>query len=278
MTTKIPVTVLVQTKNEGIGIAACITALRDFDEVIVVDSLSEDATKQISESLGATVVDFAWNGTYPKKKQWQLENVSTRHEWVLFIDADETPSTELISELREIFAERPACSAFDIDLDYVFARRLLRHGHRVTKRALVRRASTAFPEVDDLEAPGMGELEGHYQPVVDGQVRHLEGRILHNDLDPVSSWFARHNRYSDWEAHLRVRNDVREDVRRTRTLKGRLFDKVPFKPLIFFVYCYVLRRGFLDGRAGFDYAFALAAYYWQIGLKERELRATNVAG
>lgn len=276
---KLPITVLVQTKNEEVGLSACLSGLSDFDEVVVVDSMSDDRTAAIATESGFRVVNFAWDGRYPKKKQWQLNNVETRNEWVLFMDADETPTRALISELQVVFAQHPpSVGAFDIDLDYVFAGRLLRHGHRVTKRCLIRRGAAWFPEMDDLSVPGMGELEGHYQPEVSGSARRLKGRILHNDLDPVSSWFARHNRYSDWEAHLRQRAAARSDVRRARTLKGRVFDAVPFKPLAFFIYSYLLRAGLLDGRAGFDYAFALSAYYWQIGLKERELRSKEVRG
>lgn len=272
MSSKIPISVLVQTKNEEVGIAACLEGLSDFDEVIVVDSDSTDRTVEIAQAHGARVVSFTWNGRYPKKKQWQLENVTTRHEWVFFIDADEVPSEKLKAELRELTTSAQDVAAIDVDLDYVFAGRTLRHGHRVTKRCVVHRDRVQFPEMDDLGAPGMGELEGHYQPRADGPVLKASERIVHNDLDPVSSWFARHNRYSDWEAHLRARLEVRSDIARLRTLKGRLFDKLPAKPLAFFFYCYVFRGGFLDGRAGFDYAFALSAYYWQIGLKTRELR------
>lgn len=275
MSGKIPITVLVQTKNEEVGIAACVRALHDFGEVIVVDSDSEDDTKQIATECGAQVVNFTWNGDYPKKKQWQLDNLKTQYEWVLFIDADETPTTELISELRREFPSdraQPAGAAFDIDLDYVFAGRVLRYGHRVTKRCLLHRSRARFPVVDDIGLPGMGELEGHYQPVADGIVRRLRGRILHNDLDPVNSWFARHNRYSDWEANLRMNAALRNEIASKRTWKGRVFDAVPFKPLMFFTYAYVLRAGFMDGRAGLDYAIALSTYYWQIGLKIREQR------
>lgn len=265
-------TVLVQTKNEEAGISACLSGLVDFDEVIVVDSDSSDHTKDIARSHGASVVNFSWDGKYPKKKQWQLDHVDTKHEWVLFIDADESPTEELTRELRELFsAAAPEEVAFDIDLDYVFAGRLLKHGHRVTKRCLVRRGFVVFPVVDDLDAPGMGELEGHYQPVPSGATRRLRGRILHNDLDPVATWFTRHNRYSDWEAHLRVDRRVRSEVAARRTFKGRVFDAIPAKPLLFFAYAYVARAGFLDGRAGLDYALALAMYYWQIGVKTREL-------
>lgn len=268
----IPVTVLVQTKNEELGLETCLSALTDFDEVIVVDSNSTDRTKQIALDCGATVVNFTWNKKYPKKKQWELDNVVTKHDWVLFIDADETPNAELIRSLFEFSRTQLwSAAAIDIRLDYVFGGRMLRHGHRVVKRALVHKDRVQFPVVDDLDAPGMGELEGHYQPEAQGQIRTMPGRIRHDDKDPVRTWFDRHNRYSDWEAYLRTNNAVKSAIGRRRSAHGRVFDKVPFKPLAFFLYAYVIRAGFLDGRAGFDYAIALSTYYWQIGLKLREI-------
>ncbi|MDR6414876.1 glycosyltransferase family 2 protein [Pseudarthrobacter sulfonivorans] len=275
---KLPISVLVQTKNEEVGIEACLMGLGDFSEVIVVDSDSTDRTVEISSSLGFSIVNFTWNGEYPKKKQWQLDNVVTKHEWILFIDADEVPTHGLLQELRSLIPELQAKvnAAYDIPLDYVFAGRILKHGHRVFKRALVNRALVAFPVIDDLAAPGMGELEGHYQPTAIGNVPKLLGRILHDDKDPVRTWFERHNRYSEWEAFLRTHPAVREAAAQRRTPQGRLFDKVPFKPLFFFLYSYLGKHGFRDGRPGFDYAFALASYYWQIGLKVREIERTNI--
>lgn len=266
---RLPVTVLVQTKNEEAAIARCLEALREFDEVIVVDSNSEDDTAAIARGVGAVVIPFTWDGAYPKKKQWQLENVAVRNEWVLFLDADESPSTKLIDAIRTfVSATDPDTAAARIQLEYHFAGRALRYGHRVYKTVLLRRGRAHFEPVDDLDIEGMGELEGHYQPVCDGAVRTLHGLLRHDDPDPVRTWFDRHNRYSDWEAGLRTLQ--RPSVNRSH--QGRLFDRVPLKPLLFFAYSYVIRGGFLDGRAGFDYAFALATYYWQIGLKVRELR------
>ncbi|MBX7444914.1 MULTISPECIES: glycosyltransferase family 2 protein [unclassified Arthrobacter] len=271
---KLPVSVLVQTKNEEIGIGLCLDGLSDFAEVIVVDSNSSDSTVQIVEDRGIKVINFTWNGKYPKKKQWQLDNVTTQYPWVLFIDADETPTPELIEELRSrlIELDTQRYSAYDIPLDYVFSGRVLKHGHRVFKRALVQREKVSFPVINDLDAPGMGELEGHYQPAVSGSVCRLDSRLLHNDHDPVRTWFDRHNRYSDWEAYLRTNPAVREAAANRRTRQGRIFDVVPFKPFLFFLYSYLFKQGFRDGQAGFDYAFALASYYWQIGLKVREAR------
>lgn len=271
---KIPITAMIQTKNEAPSIVRCIRNLDAFSEVVVVDSDSTDGTPDLAAASGARVVNFTWDGQYPKKKQWQLDNVVTENDWILFVDADEMPSAALVRELAAAGPRLadPSAAAADIRLLYQFSGRYLRFGHRVVKRALVRRGRVSFPVVDDLNYPGMGELEGHYQPVADGGVLSLRSRMIHDDTDPVRTWFDRHNRYSDWEAHLRIEKEVRATVAADRSRQGRIFDQVPYKPLVFFAYSYLVRLGFLDGRAGFDYALALAGYYWQIGLKIRELQ------
>lgn len=274
---KIPVSVLVQTKNEEKGIASCLAALADFDEVIVVDSNSTDRTAELAKEAGATVINFTWDGKFPQKKQWQLEQVQTRNEWLLMLDADEFPTPELARELRSI-AEDPAevRVAFDLPVAYHFAGTGLRYGHRVVKRSFLRRGRNAFRNIDLLHLPGMGEVEAHYQPEPSGPVGRTSALLVHNDMDPVRTWFDRHNRYSDWEAYIRTHPETRGRVRESKSSQGARFDAVPLKPLVFFLYSYVLRRGFLDGRAGFDYALALSAYYWQIGLKSRELQRAQI--
>lgn len=277
MAEKIPITVLVQTKNEEAGIAKCLAALRDFSEVVVVDSNSTDTTPEIATSMGVMLVNFTWNGIYPKKKQWQLENIETKNDWVMFIDADEFPTPALLAELRSRggeMAER-VFAAYDVPLEYVFAGKTLVHGHRVVKRCLLDRTRCRFVAIDDLDAPGMGELEGHYQPVAEGRTAKLHAKLRHDDQDPVRTWFDRHNRYSDWEAFLRTNPRIQTEAAKRRSAQGKLFDKVPFKPLGFFVFAYFVKAGFLDGRAGLDYAFALSSYYWQIDLKVRELRRNS---
>lgn len=275
---KLPITVLVQTKNEEAAIARCLDSLTDFDEIIVVDSESEDRTKELCEEKSVSVVDFRWNGAYPKKKQWQLDNVATKYDWVLFLDADEMPTRDLVRELYSIFStshDRNNVTAYDIPIRYVFAGKTLQHGHKVVKRALVRKDRTHFPDIDDLDLTGMGELEGHYQPETDGIALRLSAPLFHDDPDPVRTWFDRHNRYSDWEAGIKTRQSARTKVRTRKTIQGRAFELFPLKPLLFFLYSYVFRRGFLDGREGFDYALALSFYYWQIAVKVREIMRTR---
>ena len=269
---RLPISVLIQTKNEALGIADCIHSMSDFDEVIVADSCSTDDTQKIAAECGAKVINFDWNGAYPKKKQWMIEQGGARNDWLLIMDADERVTPEMLAELHARLEEMKhgTYGAYEIPIAYVFNGRELKHGHKVYKRTLLDRRRTTYPAVDDLGAPGMGELEGHYQPVIDGEIGRFEGAIYHDDQDPIRSWFDRHNRYSDWEAYLVTHPEVRAQVDSLRTGGGQKFAKVPFKPLAFFVYDYVVRQGFRDGRAGFNYAFALSWYYWLISVKVRE--------
>ncbi len=98
---KIPVSVVIPTKNEEAGILECLASVKAFEQVIVVDSESPDRTQPLSRSAGAEVVNYHWDGAYPKKKQWCLDNLDLRHDWVLFIDGDERPSAALVSAIRE---------------------------------------------------------------------------------------------------------------------------------------------------------------------------------
>ncbi|MFF4248816.1 glycosyltransferase family 2 protein [Streptomyces sp. NPDC001822] len=269
---KLPIAVAIPTKNEGLNIAEAVkSVLGHFEAVVVVDSHSTDDTAKIAEECGAEVVTYTWDGGHPRKKQWCLENVRTDLDWILLLDGDERLSPGLLAELRRIFADpaAPKPAAYDIPLGYWFSGKRLRHGYTIRKRSLTDRTRCHYPEVGDLAAPGIGEVEGHYQPVA-ATAEALSSPIEHQDLDPVTAWFERHNRYSDWEAWLEHHPDVKEQVRKVKSRQGQLFHKAPFKPLVSFAYMYVYRRGFLDGRAGLDFALAMSFYRWQIALKSRE--------
>lgn len=274
----LPITALVLTKNEERAISGCLASLWAFDQVVVVDSGSTDRTVEVAEAMGVETVQFSWNGRYPKKKQWAADHPAVRNDWVLHVDADERVTADLEHELRLLFAgghEAVPFAALDIVLDYHFAGNPLRHGHRVTKRSLVHRQRAAFPEVGDLGLPGTNEVEGHYQPQSHGApVASMQARLTHDDPDPIGSWIARHNFYSDGEAAMRQKSGLKDEIAAARSRQGRLFAAVPFKPLAFFGYSYLARGGWRDGRPGFDYAFALSWYYWLVGVKTRELKAT----
>ena len=274
----IPVSVIVMTKDEERDLPECLASLHRFGEVFVVDSGSSDRTSEIARDNGVFLINFEWNQRYPKKKQWCLENLPFSHTWVLYVDADERMTPELAAEIEghirgRVQDQEANYLGFYVGLDYVFLGRVLRHGQRIYKLVLHDRTRSHFPDYDDLDADNMWEVEGHYQPVVEGRVGTLRARLIHDDHDSLYEYFARHNRYSDWEAVLSKKDahvGRAQAQAGTRTHAANIFAKLPFKPLIFFLYSYVLRGGFFDGTAGFHYAIAKSFYYWQIGLKKKE--------
>ena len=96
-----PLSVLVPVNNEAANLRDCLASVSFAQEIVVVDSGSTDGTQAIAEAAGARVIQFAWNGKLPRKKNWALENVPWQHEWVLIIDADERITPELEREIRQ---------------------------------------------------------------------------------------------------------------------------------------------------------------------------------
>lgn len=273
----IPVSVVVMTRNEAANLPVCLAALGRFAEVFVVDSASTDGTAEIARRCGAQVVPFCWNRAYPKKKQWCLDHLPFRHDWVLFVDADELVTPELAEEIGALMVAGPRCAGYFVEGRPVFLGRPLRFGFRNRKLALVDRRRARFDPADDLDVAQMWEVEGHYQPRLDGAAGRLSRHLWHWDRKPLFHWFDRHNRYSDWEAALRGSGTLAVLARHEavpRRVGKWLLKRVPFRALGVFLYGYVIRLGFLDGRAGLDFAVARAFYYWQVGVKQRALART----
>jgi len=262
---KIPISVLIMTRNEARRIERCLAALSDFNEIVVVDSSSADATKILSEVAGAKVVNFVWDGRYPKKRQWCLGNLSLAHDWVFFVDADEIITPELIQEIRALDFK---ATGYFIRGRYIFEGAALRRGLRNNKLALIDRRKIEFPVIDDIGAPGMGEIEGHYQPVLKkecaGAIGQLKNELLHDAYDNAASWRERHARYAAWEIEMDRRKAWPQEPRRTRKVLKAIFKLSPARSLVAFAHCYILKLGFLDGGRGFRFAKSRYDYYQMI--------------
>lgn len=261
----IPVSVIVATLNEESRIGRCLEALAAFDEVFVVDSGSSDRTATLAAQAGAKVVRFCWDGRYPKKRQWCLDHLPSRHEWIFFVDADETVTPALTAEIGRMFAKKPARDGYFIKGRYVIDGKILRFGLNNNKLCLFDRRRFVFPAVDDLDLPGMGEIEGHYQPVARDKpvkIGQLSASLLHHAYD--ENWEARHRRYAAWEAGMNRKNAWPADPVRWRQAIKRLFRALPGRSLIAFLHCYVGKGGFLDGKNGLRFAVSRLHYYAMI--------------
>ena len=168
---KTPVSVIVPVKNEADNLTRCLPALDWADEVFVVDSQSTDATAEIAERFGARVVQFHFNGRYPKKKNWALDNLPFRNEWVLIVDADEVVGTELAREIADRIV-RDEADGYYLNSRYFFLGRHIRHcGYsscwnlRLFKHGLGR-----YEKIPDGTGGRAGDNEAHEHVELEGRV------------------------------------------------------------------------------------------------------------
>ncbi len=259
MSATIPVSVILVTKNEAHRIAECLAHLTSFDDIWVVDSGSRDATADIAKSHGAQIVNFTWNGQYPKKRQWCLDTISTRYSWILFIDADEIVTPELVDEIGSVVKSNPSEAGFFITGRYRIGGKILRFGLPNQKIVLMHKDRMEFPVVDDLDIPGMGEIEGHYQPVLKQDHAHLKigqlkSMMIHDALDDMRAWNFRHEKYARWEAGMNKKDAWPKDPIQWREMVKLYLRRSRFRAEIMFFVGFILKCGYLDGKNGLFWA------------------------
>ncbi len=262
-TNKIPVSVVVVTFNEAQNLARCLCALEQFDEVLVIDSQSTDATAEIAKSFHVPCINFVWNKKYPKKRQWVLDNIPLKHDFVFFVDADEVITPKLRDEIGRLDF---SCAGYFVKGAYVIDGKILRYGLHNNKLCLFHKGMMEFPVVDDLDIPGMGEIEGHYQPVLKDTapitaIGQLKNPLNHYAMEDMGRWMDRQNKYTMWHKEIVGRNALPRDHSKPRRMAKRILFHTRFGAFAAFVLCYIVRRGFLDGRAGFNRAKSIYDYY-----------------
>ena len=285
MRSKIPVSVLVPAKNEELNLPGCLDSLSRADEVFVVDSHSRDRTLAIAEQAGAHVVQFPFNGRWPKKKNWSLDHLPFRNEWVLIVDCDERIPPQLWDEIA-MAIENPDFIGYYLNRRVFFLGTWIRYGGKYPdwNLRLFRHSKGRYENLHTEDISNTGDNEVHEHVLLNGKVGYLKADMLHVDCRDMYHWLERHNRYSNWEARVYYNlltgmteggtigaNLLGNAVQRKRFLK-KIWVHLPFRPLLRFFVVYILRFGFLDGRAGYVYACLLSQYEYQIGVKLYELR------
>lgn len=281
----LPITVIVAAKNESHNLPRCLESLRCAGEVYVIDSQSTDATVQIAESYGAHVVQFHYQGGWPKKRQWAMDSLPLTYDWIFLMDADEVLTPELAAEIRSAI-QNAAYDGYYVALRMFFLGRELRQsGASFYKLSLFRRGKGRFEcRLKDQDA-SMADMEVHEHIVLEegskGRTDRLKNPLLHHNVESLSRYIRKHDEYSNWEARVWLEGegsarDLRPSLfgaqaQRRRWLRKKFF-ALPGSPVLFFLYKYIFALGFLDGVPGLIYCGLQGIQFFHIKAKIYELR------
>jgi glycosyltransferase involved in cell wall biosynthesis len=280
---RLPVSVIVPVRNEAHNLPRCLESLKSVGEVYVIDSGSTDETAAIAQSYGAKVVQFHYAGGWPKKRQWAMDTLPLSYEWILLVDADEVLTPDLYREISHAIQE-PAMNGYYIALDMHFLGRRLRHsGANFWKLSLFRKGRGRYECRLEDQDKNMADMEVHEHVVVSGATRRLRSPLLHHNVESLFRYIQKHNEYSNWEArvwldgggHDAIQPRLRGTQAQRRRWLKRHFLMVPGSPVLFFLYKYIVRLGFLDGVPGLIYCLFQGVQFFHIKAKIYELGVTR---
>ncbi len=265
------ISVLILALNEEPNLQGCLESVAWSDDIVVFDSFSSDRTVEIAEAAGGRVIQRKFDN-WSAHQNWAVQNISFKHPWVLYIDADERCDELLVRELQDIANSGEGCAAFAIRRKDYFMGRWLR------------RAQLYPTWITRVFRPERIRYERLVNPVaiVDGEIGRLSGHLIHHPFsNGIHHWYARHNNYSDMEAQdwlrevhseVHFRNVLSTDPAVRRRALKQIAHRLPMRPLLMYLYLVLVRRAFLDGMPGLCYAGMRATYEYMIDLKVRELR------
>ncbi len=257
------VTVVILTYNEECNIAQALKSVCGWAaRVFVLDSFSSDRTLEIAESLGAECRQHCFEG-FVKQRNYALENLPINTGWIFFLDADEWVTDDLKGEICEAIAGNPSEAGYYVKRRFIWMGKWVRRGYYPTWLLRIMRSGKGR-----WEARSVNE-----HLVVDGPVGYLHYDIVHEDHRSVSEWIAKHNAYAQFEASELRRRYSREkqlparllgtQAERKRWLRENVWNHLPplVRPLLYFIYRFLFRGGFLDGGRAFSYHFLQALWY-----------------
>lgn len=265
--------IYILTHNEEIDIAACIESAMLSDEIIVVDSISSDRTVEIAQQYPVRIVQHAFE-THGKQRTWMLRELDTKHEWVYILEADERMTPELFQECLEAMKS-------DRYIGYYVAERVIFMNKWIRRSTQYPRYQMRLFRKDKVWFTDYGHTE---REVCDGPTGFLTETYPHYTCSKgLNRWIDKHNRYSSDEAAETLRQLEsgsvswknllfgQSEIEKRRALKD-LSLRLPFRPIVRFIYMYFLLGGCLDGGSGFAWCTLQAFYEYLILLKVWELQ------
>ena len=259
---------IILTLNDSQHLQRCLTSLEGVvDQVLVADCFSSDDTLRIAKENRARVVQHEWIN-YATQFNWALTQLDVDTDWVLRIDADEYLTPELATEIRD------RLSGLGEEVDGAVC------GRRMTFQGRLIRFGGVFPiRVLRLFRYGHGECENRWMDEhikVTGTTVDFQGELFDDNLNSLTWWTDKHNRYASREAVdlLNLKYDFMpvdsvanlsggSQAGVKRWIKESVYARLPggFRAFAYFFYRYVIRLGFLDGRAGTAFHFLQGFWY-----------------
>ena len=274
--------VIILTYNEEIHLDRCIRSIQALEpSIMVVDCYSSDKTLEIAHRHGANVVQHRWVN-YATQFNWALTQLPSDADWVLRLDADEVLTQELVDQIRETLP------GLDSNISGVYV------GRRMTFQGCLIRYGGVFPvKVLRLFRNGRGECENRWMDEhikVQGATLSFGSEIIDDNLQSLTWWTSKHNYYASREAVdllnleygfmpqdtiAQLRGGKQAGIK--RWLKERVYARLPigFRAFGYFLYRYLIRGGFLDGKSGTAFHFLQGFWYrYLVDAKVLEVKRT----
>ena len=259
-TKKLPLSIFIIARDEEVNLPDCLHSVCGWagQVVVVLDPRTTDRTREIARAFGCEVVENLFEN-FSQQRNWTLDHAGLRHDWIFVFDADERVSPQLRRDIARVVNDPAAKSAYAARKRFVFYGRWIKHCWYGPWTVSLFRSGKARWE----------RREVHEHLIVEGEIGYLPGDIVHNDFKDMDAWIVKHNRYATLEAAEIIRDATGDRlagrlfgtrVERRRWIKDRLWNRLPFRPLWFFVYLYVVRLGFLDGALGFRFCLMHAIF------------------
>lgn len=230
------ISVFITTYNNGRTLATCLESVKWADEVVVLDSYSNDETLALAERYGARIFQHFFMG-YGKQKQLALHKTS--HDWVLLLDADEALSPALQSEIIELLARGPQADGYEIA-------RLEQSFWRMSSPKV---RLNRFLRLFNKQKGWLSDMPVHAAPKVDGKIARLKAPFYHYGETDIHTKVEKINAYSTGLVADKL----------ARGNRGYPLIMIVYPPL-FFIRSYIFKRNFLNGWAGFINS-VISAFY-----------------
>ncbi len=270
-------TIAIPVRNEEKNLPGCLRSIGTdlAQKIVVIDAGSTDRTREITKQFGAEIINFTWNGSFPKKRNWFLRNYTPATKWILFVDADEYLTSEFKTDLIKALNNEEKVGYW-LRYSIYFMGKKLKGGYPLKKLALFRTGAGEYEQINEQQWSKL-DMEVHEHPILAGDVGHISSKIDHQDFNDVTHYVNKHNEYSSWEARRFVASsDIKARSKWTwkQRMKYHLMRSVWIGPAYFFGSFFLL-QGFRDGARGLAFAILKMSYFNQVYCKILEQNNDN---